>query len=65
MISTIHECCSRSKNINASLAVRHYAKTRREAIQWLEAHGGGIYRDAIRGYKFRILAAQQPTTFNN
>ena len=56
MTSTSHECCSRSKDINARLEVRHYAVTQKEAIEWLEAHGGGIYRNALRGYKFRVLA---------
>ena len=56
MVATIHECRNRHKDIEQATIVRHYAESHRAAIEWLQANGGGIYRNAITGLKYRILA---------
>jgi hypothetical protein len=49
---TIYECCKRGEDVNQTPFVIGYADTQREAIEYLENNGGGIYRNAL--HRFRI-----------
>ena len=51
---TIYHCCQQGKDVNKTLSVVHYADTEALAIKWLEQHGGGIYRNSLHNFQFRV-----------
>jgi len=56
---TIHECCKPYKDVNKTTSIVHYAQTTKEAIEWLESNGGGIYKNTLHKYQFDVAAKSQ------
>lgn len=51
---SIYQCCVEGKDVNKTLQVVYEADTGSEAIKWLEEHGGGVYRNDMHNFQFRV-----------
>lgn len=51
---TIYQCCKCGNDVNKALQPVHYAKTEKEAIQWLEKNGGGVYKNLLHNFQFHV-----------
>ena len=56
IMTTIYECCKQDNDVNKTLLLIHNAKTEKEAINWLEQNGGGIYRNILHGFQFYVAS---------
>jgi len=53
-METVYQCCRQGKDVNKILQPIHCEPTQADAIKWLEANGGGIYRNILHNIQFYI-----------
>jgi hypothetical protein len=54
-MSTIYECVKPDKRYTPTVMnTIHYAATQKEAIEWLENNGGGIYRNKLHNFQYEV-----------
>lgn len=52
--STVFQCCQRGKDVNKTLSIVHCAQSERLAIDWLQRHGGGVYRNTLHNFQTNV-----------
>lgn len=56
-MSTVYQCIkSDARYIPTRMTVVYEAETQKEAIEWLENNGGGIYRNTLHGFQYNVQA---------
>jgi hypothetical protein len=53
-MSTVYHCCKRLKDVNGTLDVVHYANSEKEAVEWLENNGGGVYKNTLHNFEMNV-----------
>ena len=58
-MTTVYQCIKLDRRYApARRVVAHEAATQREAIEWLEHHGGGIYRNALHRFQYDVASKE-------
>ena len=55
-METLYECLKEGKDVNQTTSVVHFAESHNDAVTWLENNGGGVYRNALHRFQFRVSA---------
>lgn len=54
-MTTIYQCIKRDERYTPPQTnIVHYAETEKEAMDWLEENGGGIYRNVLHNFDCKI-----------
>jgi len=53
-MGTIYQCLKRGPDVNKSLILKHEADTQKEAVEWLEKNGGGVYRNILHNLQYEV-----------
>jgi len=51
---TIYQCCHKGKDVKQSLSIIKWADTEKEAIDYLENNGGGVYCNTLHNFQFFV-----------
>ena len=54
-MSTVYKCIKPdTRYIPTQMNVVYQAQTQKEAIEWLENNGGGIYKNVLHGFQYEV-----------